>query len=352
MNCKNINKSLWAYIEKELSARDIKEIQQHLKNCTSCREEYESMLNYQKELKVLKKVKAPSDLLENVHNRLEESFWSRLFQKVFVPFKYKIPLELAGLMITVLLIWIILPQTKKIGTLSKGSDETVFTTVPKKVLMEKKRGDNIISGEKLKNEAEKDSLMDKLGDRESVTRSLTGGMKKKKGKESADDLVEVILLFDSNQPVKLKKAEKQNQKDYKKKAPATLGVYNVKPAEESVDKTEYFNKEDYDDVGNKESGKVTANTKIPSYSQFEIYTQVTNITRQYKGRVLQKEYGKTQSIPQSVVVELPTNNYVSFINELNRIGEIQQKKQLLKRSRKRFIQNRIQFQERKAKIKK
>ncbi len=70
MNCETVKEMLWAYLEKETTAEEAVKIEEHLKNCESCREE----LKLQKEM-----MEALSGLPEE---ELPEGYHAELMQKL------------------------------------------------------------------------------------------------------------------------------------------------------------------------------------------------------------------------------------------------------------------------------
>lgn len=104
MKCSDVRKILADYLDGVLSQQDRALVEAHLASCKSCSEEFAFLKTYVNEAGSLEKVKAPSDFLEKVHQRLERRFsFEKLMRTLFVPVKIKIPLELAGVAATVLI---------------------------------------------------------------------------------------------------------------------------------------------------------------------------------------------------------------------------------------------------------
>ena len=114
MKCKKIKDYLFEYTEGLLDNDTKKEVKEHLAVCKDCQAEYKAVIEYKTGMSRLKKVEAPSDFLSKVHTRIrQDSLLERIYKKLFIPFKVKVPLELAGVIATaVFLIWFI-PSLQK-----------------------------------------------------------------------------------------------------------------------------------------------------------------------------------------------------------------------------------------------
>ena len=83
-------------------------VKDHLLLCGDCRDEFESMKAVVREIGSLDTVRAPDDFLESLHGRIKSESW---FQKIkaflFIPDRFRIPVELATLATTVVLAFFI-----------------------------------------------------------------------------------------------------------------------------------------------------------------------------------------------------------------------------------------------------
>ncbi|MFC1576273.1 zf-HC2 domain-containing protein [Candidatus Omnitrophota bacterium] len=104
MKCSDIKKMLAEYIDGTLTESNKALVEAHVASCKMCAEEVAFLKTYIKEAGSLEKMKAPADFLEKVHERLERRFsFEKLMRTLFVPIRIKVPLELAGVMATLLL---------------------------------------------------------------------------------------------------------------------------------------------------------------------------------------------------------------------------------------------------------
>ena len=96
MDCTRTRDLLSEYIDGALDTKAAAAIEEHLSTCEDCMAELVSLKEVVEELGSLETVKAPADFLGKIHERLEpRSGFDRIVRKLFVPFRIKVPLELA-----------------------------------------------------------------------------------------------------------------------------------------------------------------------------------------------------------------------------------------------------------------
>ncbi len=61
-SCETVRGSFSAYLDGAVSGQQMQQIAEHLKTCTGCREEFDSLKSLQQTLSTLRPVKAPADL--------------------------------------------------------------------------------------------------------------------------------------------------------------------------------------------------------------------------------------------------------------------------------------------------
>ena len=84
MNCEAVREMLWAYLEKEITAEEAVEIEEHLKNCADCREE----LNFQQEMMETLSGLPDEELPDGYHAELMQKLQAEAAPNV-VPFPVK-----------------------------------------------------------------------------------------------------------------------------------------------------------------------------------------------------------------------------------------------------------------------
>lgn len=105
MKCNHAKEFLSAYIDDVLDQPARKNLEQHLNSCRKCTEELFALRKYISEVGSLRQVKAPDDFVEKVNERIKRRFeFENMMRSLFIPARIKIPLEAAGLVLTVLLV--------------------------------------------------------------------------------------------------------------------------------------------------------------------------------------------------------------------------------------------------------
>ena len=105
MDCVRVEELLSEYVDDTLDPSTRKQLDKHLARCEECSTELQEMKKYLQAMSSLDEIKAPADFLNKVHERIEQrSVWSRLFEKIFIPLRIKVPLEIAGVLLATLLV--------------------------------------------------------------------------------------------------------------------------------------------------------------------------------------------------------------------------------------------------------
>lgn len=115
MDNNKIKEMLPDYVQGLLSEEDSLAVKEQLEKSEPLRKEYEELRSYYHAIGTLKPVKAPHNFLDKIHSRIEApSPLAQVLKKLFYPFHIKIPIELAGVVLTaVLLILIYNPFSSK-----------------------------------------------------------------------------------------------------------------------------------------------------------------------------------------------------------------------------------------------
>lgn len=103
MRCNRVHELLEEYARNELPGRESSIVKLHLETCTSCREHYNFIRKYLEEVKTMPKYGAPDDFIESLNRRINENNSSfslrKFFDIMFSPWKIKLPLEAAALLV-------------------------------------------------------------------------------------------------------------------------------------------------------------------------------------------------------------------------------------------------------------
>ena len=115
MKCREVTELLSEYLDDDLNNEDKNAVKMHLSKCDTCRNELEYLTKYKNVFASLEQVKAPEDFLFKVHKRLNHPQAPMHFiKKLFIPFKVKIPIQAAGIILTtVIIIFLFIPSGQK-----------------------------------------------------------------------------------------------------------------------------------------------------------------------------------------------------------------------------------------------
>lgn len=105
MDSKTIQEMLPDYVRGLLNEEASRIVQENLERSGPLRKEYEELQTYYRALETLEPVKASNTFMHAVHSRIGTPLLlSQLIKKIFTPLPVKLPLELAGLAVTVAIV--------------------------------------------------------------------------------------------------------------------------------------------------------------------------------------------------------------------------------------------------------
>lgn len=126
-----VKKLLPDYILNLLDEKQNQEVKTYLDQSPTLQREEKKLRNYFASLQALESYKASPGFLVEVNRRLESgpSWFQRILKSLFFPFHVKIPMELAGLTLSIVLVILLLdpfnPKNIPPLTVEKKSDETI-----------------------------------------------------------------------------------------------------------------------------------------------------------------------------------------------------------------------------------
>jgi hypothetical protein len=105
MDCAKIKSLLSEYADGVLDPQNSDMVQKHLLDCQPCSQELAELKALIKELNGLPKVKASDDFLQKVHERIDRrDEFEGIMRKLFSPAKIKLPAEIAGVLVTAVIV--------------------------------------------------------------------------------------------------------------------------------------------------------------------------------------------------------------------------------------------------------
>lgn len=262
MDCKKIKPKLTDYINNELSKELEKEVKNHIDNCKNCKQEINFLKKYFNEIKNIKPINAPFDLLDKIHIRLnKKSDFKNFIKKLFIPLQIKIPIQIITVTAAVIFIILLFNPIKQMF-------------IHESTIAEKLKEETEIK-EKIDSNKEEDKLFAK--EEEPVKEEIKKS--KEQGKVKIKKLYKVSLLIISE----------DNEIDT-----STLRKRGIK-------------KEATTDIN------ITLNEK---------YKKLIDVIKKNEGKIISPEnYENVTSLDQ-LSIDIPEEKYKIFIEELNKIGII------------------------------
>lgn len=316
MDCAGIQELLSEYIDGTLDAKAVQVVEKHISACADCKETLASLSAMVEELNALESMKAPADFLEKIHQRMEpRSYFSRLFRKLFVPFKIKIPLQLAAAATASILVVMVLNLQK-----SEYQKMQPKKASKSEYVAEKSKADYLTPEFKKKTKPPAPVLEEapgRLSDSEqsmpaqrSRVKTLVQPSIQTESEPSSSVLAKSIPSAGKGQPIKLTIVLK----------PVVIGrgytpdmAMRTMPLPETDKKTIEKEKIDKDFL----EGKIGAGQKN---QVDDLLLRMNQIIRPLKGKILTKKYHKQKDRLTSIHVQIPAENYASFCRELNSLG--------------------------------
>jgi hypothetical protein len=305
MECARSKELLSDYIDGILDARTKALVEEHLVVCEGCKEDFTSLKALVEEMGSMEPLETPRDFLEKVHERIEQrSKFRRIMRKLFVPVRIKVPLELATVTATVVLILAVLniqqPTKQEIAHVPLHSDR----------LMSAKKA-KVDRGEKAMAEpSERERQIIELALLlKTKTETFSGAYAPSAAKELAPAPRKRASTMDEERIGVLSYAEKGIDRQPVPTAETkTREIRQEKPAVTSP-------------IREKEALADRADVSF-SYGD-DTLSKVKNLVERVDGKVISIEYEKQTEQPQLIHAEIPTKHYNSFCDGLRDIALLQ-----------------------------
>ena len=347
MDCKKIRELLSEYIDGTLDAKTRDVVEEHLKTCKGCKEELEALKACIREVSSLKGVKAPGDFLERVHQRIEQKSGFRdILRRLFIPLQVKIPLEVAAVVATVLLVVHITNRIQPIRDLGISPVVDEVSKLEKGVTIEKPLGavDKIQDVSAVPKEALEPAVVRKreeiekyrrLSHQDIVSGEVTVAESLEEAEAGEEELIELSLLVKADEPGWNKFFGDAIELEPKKEAegePSKTDAILVKTGTKEYDKEDLLDRREKIAEGEKSSlpkiasyeVDIQKDTKALSSPHLdEVISRIRNITELVEGEVLHIEYIEETSLPHIINVEIPASKYALFLKRIGDIGTLE-----------------------------
>jgi hypothetical protein len=316
MDCTGIQELLSEYIDGTLDANATQVVEKHISVCEDCKESLASLSAMVEELNALEPVGPQADFLDKIHQRMEpRSDFSRIFRKLFVPFKIKIPLQLAAAATASILVVMVLFHQKseyqKMQPLKASKSEW---------FAEKSKSDHLSHEFDTKTNRSAtipEETPERLSDSEQRMSAQKSRVKtsvqpsiQREYRTPSSVLAKARPSAGKGQPIELAMILK----------PVVIGgaytpdiAMQTMPLPEGDKKTTEQERTDRDIPRRKfEDGQ---KNQID-----DVLLKMKHIIWPLKGNILTKEYNTPKDRLKSIQVQIPAESYASFCRELNRLG--------------------------------
>lgn len=349
MNCSRIKELFSEYMDGQLDKEQEALVKDHLLLCGDCRDEFESMNAIVREMGSLDTIKAPDDFLESLHVRIKSDSW---FQKIknflFIPDRFRIPVELATLATTVVLAFFIfhivqlMPSKSPVDLKDKEAELEIRSSdkapvsgsgikTPEQVVVT----DKIMPPPQKKHEHYDREPLSSQPSVLPATQALKAAeaehipmpVKAERFSVPAEinEPLQMVLLL---KPVFKKEPVSEERKDIK-------GLYQEKPEEKEADKAASvrFKKQVMPSmVGSMSRAETPAGEKLKksldeekkafSYQEGLLFNIIEHITSA-GGSILKTDINNETGQPEYLLIEISGQDYQKLVEKLGESGKIQ-----------------------------
>jgi anti-sigma factor RsiW len=292
MECPEIKSLLSEYIDGTLDAETKELVDQHVLTCGHCRKELASLRALVQELGSLESVEPPKDFLVQLHKRLDKrSRFSILVRSLFLPFRIKIPLQVAGAVAMAVLVFSVFHFQR---------EEFKVAEVPVVTLKEevaKKQADNMAGTEKRALETRPRPALEKTA-------------LKRPPREARPIEVALLLRKDLAQraygPGKAAEMPLRSEKEQFE----TFGAGRALPSVdvEGEEKSGGHGEED------------KARSKLPE--ERDPLVGLKHVIRSVHGKVLSVEFHEETKQPDALLAQIPASRWGEFREQLESLGDL------------------------------
>jgi hypothetical protein len=334
LECTRIRELISEYIDDTLDAEVRAAVEEHISACKGCKEELAKVSVLVDQLGSLEPVQAPGDLLEKIHERIDPGYgFHRIVRKLFMPFRIKIPLELAGAAIVAILVvtvFLSIQQTEdRIAKIPKVSTYQRDVLTPPVDHLEKglKQKAKMPAPVFQKSQEMRSGIKDVMVARKSLEAPMKSAVseefepspavsEKPKAGESvrAREPIELVLVL-------------------KKEVIARTHTSDMALKSELRDELDT-------------SAEEEVRTPIPSSEREVVSRQgerVKHLIGLVKGKVLAVKYDRQTGRLHYIHAEIPANRYESFTERLSRLGTLRTTPPELSEKARETVHIRINF---------
>lgn len=298
-------------MDDALDLQTKKLVEEHLARCEECARESEALRNYLAVLSSLEKVQAPADFLEKVRERIgKPSAFRRFVQKWFYPLHVKIPMELAGVVATTLLVILLYHGEEQKEALRRAPVTAEAPSLGK--LQEKSLP---LAAKKDLPAAEAD-----LKESEAVPPTPTA---------QAIQPIELTLVMSPSQlSDEMKQESLGGGEEGSSGVPAPALPLNEEQSFQPSRPMPRKARSDAASVASSDENRLVAKSESVERKKgreslpLETLDLIRKLVRNANGTVLSVEYEPGTHLPQFVLIRLPVLDYPFFLEQLRSVGHV------------------------------
>jgi hypothetical protein len=294
------------YIDGMLSQEEASAVKEHLDRCPDCMEEYEEMVKIIGHMNQMERLETPESFVKKIHDRIEEpSSFQRLVKGLFFPIKIKVPLELAGVAAATLLVIYIVGIREKQHVYELAY---VQRSQPLAVLQE----------QEVEMGAEVDEAATLIEKAQPALELKDEKMEKKEKREEAEEAISL------------------SKKELPALAPQERMMERRAKVEETVPHSKMAKPEGERGL---EAKKDSPEKATPREENLQ------NLITALGGKIIESEYNEATQVLESLIIEIPAENYHKLIQTLEERGEIQKPYPAIKEKDQETLQIRLILQQ-------
>lgn len=343
MDCREVKRIMQLYIDDEID-RDMKNaFRLHIESCENCRIEFDKLLAYKSEMGSLKRINAPVSFLDEIHERIEKPpLMKRLTERLFLPVKIKLPLEAAGVLAIVLIVFFLYSPMeslkRKIQPVSEDRDITAeyeLEDMAEQAIEESGRSFSRkparFDGRALRKAMEKRTEGAKTG---------ASQMKEKNSGSPADASVtyELALLIPSASsaaPLPAAPPEKAVNIADSGEMGSVQGAGAAKDSGETpeterglVERKKSLEMEDESlkDEAKADASPVSGKSSLYEHTPAPVQGELRRIASSFGGEIIKEESSPGTGEAEYIILLIPAENYPGFLKEIKNIGILEEKR--------------------------
>ncbi|MBW2206153.1 MAG: zf-HC2 domain-containing protein [Deltaproteobacteria bacterium] len=294
MECSKVKELLSEYLDGMLDEEASARVQAHLSECADCRDEHASLKALVHELGAMEAVTPPVDFLARLHERMEEPSWfSKLMHTLFVPLRFKIPLEFAAVALAVMIIFSMLNVPFDVRKASMSPEKPMIAETGERAYMQ---------------DVSKPSKQETPEPEAPVKRSMA------KALEEERKPLEMLLVLREQRPSRLmakaSRAPGPGRERFRSRSDRAL--------HSGVEERDYAAQ---GQMG--AGGKASVETKAPLPQPPPTVQKVTDAITMLGGQVVSPKETWHKEKTSAIIARIPAKNYTPLVEELCTLGTLQ-----------------------------